>query len=154
MAPRTARLLFVCSGNLHRSVMAAGIARAMFTELNRPAIVASAGTLNLIGQTAPPEVLEVCHELGVDVSDHRSQGLSRTLVRNADAIIVMGAQHGESVLKLDASAEERLFHLGDYAEPPDDIWDPIGTNVARFRESRDHILGCLQRLLPDLLRRL
>ncbi len=147
------RLLFVCSGNLHRSVMAAAIARGMFEELKRPARIASAGTLNLQGQPAPAEVVTVCDELGLDVREHRSQGLTRSLLQSADAVIVMSDAHGEAALRLDPEVEDRLYYLGDWATPQGDIFDPIGQRLETFRASRDLILAAMQALLPTLLRR-
>ncbi len=146
------RILCVCSGNLHRSVMAAALIDAMLKQAGRPALVGSAGTLGLQSRPAPPQVVEVCAELGLDVSEHLSRPLTLSVIQPSDAIIVMEDQHGERVLKLDETAETRLFYLGDYADEPGDIFDPIGSPTATFRQSRDHILSCLQRLLPDLLR--
>lgn len=150
----TARLLFVCSGNLHRSVMGAALMDAMLAQAGCPARVTSAGTLGLRGHAAPPQVQTVCNELGLDVSGHRAQPLSQTLIQSAHAIIVMAEEHGEAVLEFDPGAQRRLYYLGDFADPPGDIFDPIGQPVEVFRQSRDHILGALQQLLPELLPRL
>lgn len=150
-SPPSLRLLFVCSGNLHRSVMAAALTRTMFQQLQRPVQIASAGTLNLRGRAAPPSVHIVCGELGVDVSDHRSQGLTRSLIERADRVVVMEEHHGDQVLRLAPDAEARLIHLGDYRSPPGDVDDPIGQDLDAFRACRDTILAALQRLLPELL---
>ena len=151
---RKPRLLFVCSGNLHRSVMAAAIARAMLSQATGqpdPARIASAGTLGLQNRASPPEVIAVCGELGLDVSSHRSQGITRSLVEHSDRIIVMENKHWEHVLRLSPEAEPRLTHLGDYQETPGDVHDPIGQPLETFRQSRNNILKALQNLLPELL---
>jgi protein-tyrosine-phosphatase len=145
------RLLFVCSGNLHRSVMAAALSGAMMDQAGHQTIIGSAGTLGLQGHAAPPEVASVCRAMGLDVSDHLSRPLTRSLIQVAEAVVVMEEKHGDAVLRLAPEAEERLFFLGDYADIPADISDPIGQNLEAFRKSRDHILACLQRLLPELL---
>ena len=150
----TPRLLFVCSGNLHRSVMAQALGGAMMDQAGRKVIVGSAGTLGLQGRAAPPEVIEVCRQYGLDVSDHSSRPLTRSLIQHSDAIVVMEEAHGDMVLRLEPEADSRLFFLGDYAPEPGDIADPIGEPLERFVQSRDHILLCLQRLLPELLRHL
>lgn len=154
MAPRTPRLLFVCSGNLHRSVMATALAAAMLEQAGRDAVTGSAGTLGLQGRASPPQVLDVCAELGLDVSAHRCRPLTLSLIQHADAIIVMEEKHGDVVLRLAPEADSRLFFLGDYADEPGDVFDPIGQPTEVFRQSRDHILGCLQRFFPELLRHL
>jgi protein-tyrosine-phosphatase len=134
--------------------MAAAIAGAMMDQAGQATIVGSAGTLGLTGHSAPDEVIAVLKIMGLDVSDHASRPLTRSLIELADAIIVMEEKHGDAVIELSPEAEERLFFLGDYADHPADISDPIGQPLEVFRESRDHILGCLQQLLSDLLRHL
>jgi protein-tyrosine phosphatase len=151
---RTPHLLFVCTGNLHRSVMAAAMVEAMLRALGASAVVGSAGTLGLQGQPAPAAVQQVCQELGLDVSGHSNRPLTRSLVERSDRIIVMQDSHGDAVLRLSAQAEDRIIYLGDYLEPPGEVWDPIGQPLSRFRECRDLILGACQRLLPELLQSL
>ncbi len=149
--PRTPRMLFVCSGNLHRSVMGAALMEAMMAQAGFEVRMASAGTLGLRGVPSPPEVLEVCAEYGLDVSGHRSQPLTLSLLQNSNAIIVMAEHHGDSAIRIDPKCERRVHFLGDYADPPGDVFDPIGQDVTVFRQSRDHILAALQRLFPELL---
>jgi len=78
-------ILFVCTGNLCRSPMAAGIAKRYLADrlgvdeaqLQRAGYrVLSAGTAALEGTPASPEAVEVMKELGIDISSHRSQALT------------------------------------------------------------------------------
>ena len=147
-------LLFVCSGNLHRSVMAAALTGELVRQVGHELNIGSAGTLRLTGRTSPPEVHEVLGEIGLDVTDHRSRPLSRTLIERADVIIVMEDRHGDSVIGLIPEAEHKLIYLGDYLEDPKDVPDPIGQSTSQFRNSRDQILGALKALFPELLIRL
>ena len=150
----TPRLLFVCSGNLHRSVMAAAITTAMFEELERPALIASAGTLNIFGRPAPSEVVAVMAELGIDVTGHRSQGLSKVLLEHSDVVIVMSDHHATDSAAISPGIDKKLLYLGDYTDPPGEVWDPIGQPTERFEECRDMILAALQKALPHILSRL
>jgi protein-tyrosine-phosphatase len=132
--------------------MAATLMEAMLKQANLPAHINSAGTLGLVGHAAPEEVRRVCAEWGIDVSGHRSQGLSKTLVERAQRVIVMEERHGDAVLRLSPDAEGRVVYLGDYMDPPGDVADPIGKPLEAFRACRDGLLGALQRLLPELVR--
>ena len=65
----TMRILFVCTGNIARSQMAEGLARALVI----PGVeVASAGT-NPNPKGIHPMAIEVLRERGLDISDHRSK---------------------------------------------------------------------------------
>ncbi len=147
-------LLFVCSGNLHRSVMAAALMGALMEQSGHAANIGSAGTLGLTGRASPPEVHEVLGELGLEAREHLSRPLSGTLIERADAVIVMEDRHGDVVLRMAPTAEPRIIYLGDYLEVEGDVPDPIGQKTTVFRQSRDQILRALQALLPELLRRL
>lgn len=147
-------VLFVCSGNLHRSVMAAALMEVILIQAGHPTNIGSAGTLGLTGRAAPPEVHEVLGELGLDASDHRSRPLSRSLIDRADAVVVMEDRHGDAVLDKAPHAESKIVYLGDYMTERGDVPDPIGGTVDVFRDSRDRILEALQALLPRLLAQL
>lgn len=144
-------LLFVCSGNLHRSVMAAALMDAILRQAGHPANIGSAGTLGLTGRESPPEVHEVMAELGLDTTEHRSRPLSRSLIDHAHVVIVMEERHGDHVIDKAPHAESKIIYLGDYMAAQGDVPDPIGGSVEVFRDSRDRILEGLQTLLPRLL---
>jgi protein-tyrosine-phosphatase len=133
--------------------MAEFLTRAMFEELGMEIETASAGTLGIVGAAAPSQVLAVCEEFGIDASAHRSQPLGRSLIEAADLVVVMEDQHGDRVLELVPSAENKLVFLGDYSKPAGDVSDPIGQDVDAFRVCRDTILHGLHGLLPEMLNR-
>jgi len=132
-------LLFVCSGNICRSPMAEGIARRLAQDMHRDLTVASAGTLGLQGRPADPKAIKVCREVGIDLSDHRSQGLSEALVREADVIFVMEPAHAVDLYQrfawLDDEAVVRTGELIGLHE----IVDPIGGWTMTFRKVRKQL---------------
>jgi protein-tyrosine-phosphatase len=80
-----ATVLFVCLHNAGRSQMS----QALFEQAaaGRHAAL-SAGTTP--AQHVHPEVVEVMHELGIDLSAHQPQLLTRELAEQADLIVTMG----------------------------------------------------------------
>ena len=85
MAP-VKQIIFACVHNAGRSQMAA----AFFTALADPAkaVAVSAGTKP--GDRVHPEVVEVMHELGIDLSDRRPQKLTEQLATGAFLLVTMG----------------------------------------------------------------
>jgi protein-tyrosine-phosphatase len=147
------RLLFVCSGNQCRSPMAQGIADQVALALGLDVEVRSAGALigpttrRLLDRPAVPKAVAVCREIGVDLTRHRSQGLTAELVRWADRIYVMEDIHAVAVRTLVPELGETVFHLGPLAGRP---WidDPMGSwFTAPFRRTRDDLHRAIRRAL-------
>lgn len=140
---RTLRIVFVCSGNICRSPLAAALAQRMLNGAAIPAVTISAGTLGLSGHSAAAHTITTAAEIGLDLTSHRSQGVSLALLRMADYIVVMAPHHAQSLLQSDASLAGRIVRLWEFvredAEPLDHIPDPVGKDLFTFRRARDLI---------------
>ena len=89
------KVLFVCTANVCRSPMAEKLfARAVENSSLSPKIVSySAGLSAMDGDKASQNSMDACEEIGVDISDHRSAGLTRTSLEDASAIFCMTESH-------------------------------------------------------------
>ncbi len=143
------RLLFVCSGNICRSPMAAGLADRVAMELGLEVEIRSAGTLGIVDRPADPKMVAVAREIGIDLRDHRSQGLTAELVGWADRVLVMELEHAEAVTVLHEGAVPKIVQLGPLVGQPH-IADPIGSWFkARFRRARDELSVAVRRVLEN-----
>ena len=125
------KILFVCTGNSCRSVMAEGLMRDWLERKERTDVqVLSAGTNTTDGIGPSLETVEVMWDRGVDVSHHSSQQLTPELLALADSIFCMEKYHMESILEMDPEAEAKTHLLRTFrneAKVQDiDIPDPIG----------------------------
>jgi protein-tyrosine-phosphatase len=128
------RILFVCVGNICRSPMAEGIARAICGD----GIEAeSAGIAAVAGNPPSQEAVGVMRAVyGTDISGHRARGLDR--VRMADF---------NCVIALDRIVIDRIRALGIVPEKKLagwDIGDPIGLGPRAYEEAARKIDSCLR----------
>lgn len=143
------KLLFVCSGNLFRSPMAERIAEAVGDRYGVSIEARSAGTLGLVDRPADPKAVVVCREIGLDLSDHRSQGLSEALVAWADRIVVMELAHAVHLRTYFPDVGERVVQLGPFVGLSE-IPDPVRGWTFQVRRVR----RLLERAVDELVRRL
>jgi protein-tyrosine-phosphatase len=114
--------------------------------------VRSVGTANLEGMPPTDHAISVTLHHGVDISAHRSSGLTRLALEQADLVLVMTAIHRELIIELDPTAADRTFLLSDYADGSDiDVPDPIGGSVEEYEVVFDMLDGYLRSSLPKLL---
>ncbi|HYG76885.1 MAG TPA: L-threonylcarbamoyladenylate synthase [Planctomycetota bacterium] len=138
-------ILFVCTGNTCRSPMAAGFCQLGLSEATKgdalPFRVLSAGTSANDGDHADRLAIEAMREVGVDISRHRTRGLTPQLVDTADWIFTMTRAHRESIVMLMPAASDRVQLLSARNE---DIPDPVSTSPELYKRVRDRIASCLR----------
>ena len=114
--------------------------------LSRPEIkVCSAGVMAGTGAPASRFALKALEELGVDASAHRSQPVTPEMVREAELLVVMTAQHRDILLERHPGAASRIALLKsfDTKDRDEDVMDPIGLSMDVYRFVRDDIAGAL-----------
>lgn len=137
-------VLFACTGNTCRSPMAAALCHAALSRTYRldalPAYVISAGTNAMPGAPAHPLAITAMREAGLDISSHRATLLTPDLIDSADWVYTMTRAHRDSILEFMPAAAERVRQIAPSGE---DISDPGGSLLARYRRARDKIAGLM-----------
>ncbi len=143
-------ILFICSGNICRSPFAEGYLRWRLAQRRRQHVqVQSAGTLGIVGSPASSESIALAEEVGFDLSEHRSRGVSFDAVDEAEIILVMEEAHRRELIRLFPEQAERVhlvseFHpsVSDPARAPD-IFDPIGLPIEDYRRCFALVRDCI-----------
>lgn len=142
-------ILFVCTGNSCRSVMAEGLFKKMTEELPGYFNVGSAGISAMDGFGPTQETVRAMREEGVDVSRHRSRRLTLDMVRQADKIFVMEEMHRSMILRLMPDAESKVFMLSEFSPEPNerigrrDIPDPIRMSDSFYKNVVGVVRDCV-----------
>jgi protein-tyrosine-phosphatase len=135
------RILFVCTGNTCRSALADALARKVIVERGLHDVdVQSGGTSAWDGAPASDGALLVGMERGLDLSQHRSQTLTRELIQSSDLVLAMGPHHLERIEALGGTG--KAFLLTDFASRGKTVRpvnDPIGGELDLYRATADEL---------------
>ena len=143
-------VLFVCTGNICRSPIAEGLFRRLLG--NRKDIeVVSAGVHAVRGQPPSLYAVEVCTEIGVDISNLRSQPLTPALVDQATHIFAMTGAHLETIQTLFPRGAEKSFLLREFEEPGTTVWRDVPDPIGLGREVYEQCARIIQNALPSVL---
>ncbi|MGD8413537.1 MAG: arsenate reductase ArsC [Candidatus Latescibacterota bacterium] len=129
------KVLFVCIGNMCRSPMAEGFARALGGDVVEPF---SAG-LHPTGVVSEDAIL-MMEEHGIDIARQRSNGLDEVPLNDIDIVVSMTGIPAEQVFP--SSFKGKLIDW--------DVDDPIGRPLSFFRRVRGEIEEKVTNLLEEI----
>jgi len=134
-------ILFVCTGNSCRSVMAEALMKKYLKALGKKdIIVRSTGIRAFDGYPPTDETIEVMNEEGIDVSGFKSSALTEDAIKNADLILAMGTIHKNDVIRRVPEASSKTFLLKEYGRTDSgwskdpDVPDPIGQPLSEYKK--------------------
>jgi protein-tyrosine-phosphatase len=134
-------VLFVCTANICRSPMAEAIFKSKVAGDENASgwRVESAGTWAAGGQPAAEFSRQVMQERGLDINEHRSQSITRELMRHFDLILTMEKNHKEALRVEFPEFAARVYLLSEMAGYSHEIYDPIGRSRSDYQAAADEI---------------
>ena len=151
------KILFVCTGNSCRSVMAEGLFRKFVEDRVEDFIVESAGISAMDGFPPTDQTIRVMKEEGVDVSDHLSQRLTLEMIEASHKIFVMEKFHKDWILRYAPEAEPKVMLLTEFSSKAGnghmgdiDIPDPIQMSEHFYKNILTIIRQCVQKIAENL----
>ena len=148
-------VLFVCSGNTCRSVMAEAFFPYYWKFAGMPGKlhVCSAGLATVEGLKASRETLLLLQSEGLKMEHHRSRPIDAAMVEKADYIFTMTATHKKYILERFLSCANKVWTLGEYGADGSDIADPYGGGLEDYEMAASQIkqalLGIISRLKSE-----
>jgi arsenate reductase len=124
------RVLILCTGNSARSQMAEGLLRH---DASNQFEVESAGTKP---GTVRKEAIAAMHELGIDITGHRSKNVDEFAGQTFDYVITVCDNARESC-PVFLGETKRLHH--SFEDPPPASAGSDGERLAIFRRVRDEL---------------
>ncbi len=147
-----AHIIFICTGNICRSPIAEGILKKRLHEMNRDdMVISSMGIHGIQGHPASDYALEICQDEGIDLSEHISRSLIPDELVKSDLVLTMEVLHNEFIYSFFPRIKEKTFLLGSWPEVgsnKNNIQDPIGSSINKYRKAFKEINFHISRILP------
>ncbi len=157
MIDRKFHIVMVCTGNTCRSPMAEGILNSILNHRGEDAIVvSSAGISGLEDHPASQIAVEAAGHWGVDISAHRSKGLTLDMIKSADLLLAMSPEHVEYILRLEPAAAKKTFLIKAFPRPyspaQEGVDDPIGGFLDQYNRTYLELDDVIRRAASEILK--
>jgi len=151
-------ILFICTGNTCRSVIAEELAKKYFSGYEDIKIK-SCGIHPSTAFSTPEIVLELMKKENIEFKGHISTPVTKKLMDEAGIILVMDKNHMEYIGYNFPRAEKKTYLLKSYVKlregspvlPDMDISDPIGGTEEVYTECFDEIKECIIKLVDKVI---
>lgn len=144
-------ILFVCTGNACRSVIAERLLIKMSQEKGMVSLsVRSCGTAASSLYRVPKQVVQFIDNEGAGLAGHKSTQVTRELVSWADLILVMENFQREYITLCFPEARKKVFLFKEYvnAEGDKEIQDPMGRSDDMYEDTANAIKEYIEKLIP------
>jgi protein-tyrosine phosphatase len=146
-------ILTVCTGNVCRSPMAQKLLQHALAAEGAPydkLVVESAGVAAGYGEPASANSVAALKKVKIDLTQHKSQPITQTLLDRAFLILGMTDSHLDILTHYHKGLSERMHLFREFMEPHENeqIPDPYGQNFDAYQACLDSMIEAI----PSLVR--
>ncbi len=141
------RIVFLCHGNICRSVAAEYIAKDYLAKHGKAEdyeIISRALSHEEIGNDIYPPMKAALRRAGISFGVHHAAFMSQGEFASADEIYYMDESNAIRLRRMFGSLDHRCHQLSDYLEGVNEIDDPWYTG--RFDEVVDQLRRCMEHI--------
>lgn len=158
MATKTPHILFVCTGNIFRSMSADWASRHIATQKGLDYRFSSAGTDGATPRQIRPQVRDLLLSKGIDITGHQHRLLTPDLIKGADLVVAMSTDHhdfmkdrfGVNSVLFRELAEGKAEALLDVNEAIVDFETNIAAAEAHIKSTIDYVVGRVPMMMERL----
>ncbi len=150
-------ILYVCTGNSCRSVMAHYLTQHWLKEAGLDQVeVSSSGVFAIEGMRASRETEAVLNQAGTTAKGHGARRITLEIVKTADYIFVMEQFQGEEIARNFPEHAAKIHMLKNFGCSEDElvmdptISDPIGKPMEVYEVCFQEITESVKRVLRQL----
>ncbi|SHH50970.1 low molecular weight protein arginine phosphatase [Clostridium grantii] len=145
------QLLFVCTGNTCRSVMAEAIFKELSKEKGLNAKAISAGISPIPGSLATKNASNlILRRFNLDFSEREAVKLKDEHLDNSFLILTMTEYIAEILKNKYPHIEKKVFTIKEFLGEKGDIIDPFGENIVVYEETFDILLEKIDKIIDKI----
>jgi protein-tyrosine phosphatase len=146
------KIIAVCTANICRSPVVEAVLRDRLVELGKVGWqVQSAGTWASNGQAPSRYSQEILAERGLDISNHRSQVITREMLEGAALVLCLAEGHAEAMRAEFPDQADKIFLLTEMVGQQYSVSDPYGGPRHAYERMVNDVTQLVEDGLPRII---
>ena len=146
-------ILFVCTANVCRSVMAEAIFKSIWAKKGRGDVNVKSAGISAFSHSPPSKnTVEIMKKRGINVQSHLSRKVTAELVDESDVIFVMEKGHKYYLTGFYPLAQNKVWLLKEFSSGrEEEVSDPVGLSQDYYEKTADEIEREIEKVVEKMV---